>query len=135
MILASALICLAANIFYEARGEPILGQYAVAAVTMNRAGDDPAKVCEVVLARHQFSWTTSRVVATHRGPVLRRAAEPQDAFAWMIALKIARNVLAGNKIDMTHGSTYFHTAAARPYWRAHFRRVVMIGSHIFYREQ
>ncbi len=134
MILASALICLASNIFFEARGEPILGQYAVAAVTMNRAGDDPAKVCEVVLARHQFSWTATQVAYTRQGAMLKRAAEPKDAFAWMIALKIAKNVLAGHKIDMTGGSTYFHTTQARPYWRTHFRRVVMIGSHIFYRQ-
>src|SRR5687767_7360847 len=30
------LDCLARNIYYEARGEPLAGQYAVAEVTMNR---------------------------------------------------------------------------------------------------
>ena len=134
MILASALICLASNLYFEARGEPILGQYAVAAVTMNRAADDPKKVCEVVLARHQFSWTASRVTHTRRGVVLKRAAQPKDTFAWMIALKIAANVLAGNKIDMTHGSTYYHAVAARPGWRRHFRQEAVIGNHIFYRD-
>jgi N-acetylmuramoyl-L-alanine amidase len=134
MILSTALLCLTANLYYEARGEPILGQYAVAAVTMNRAGDDPAKVCEVVLARHQFSWTTSRVVYTRHGPMLKKAAEPKDAFAWTVALKIATNVLKGNKIDMTNGATFYHAAAAKPHWRIRFRKVVMIGSHIFYRQ-
>ena len=36
MLLQSALICLAMNIYHEARSEPIAGRVAVAEVTLNR---------------------------------------------------------------------------------------------------
>ncbi len=42
--------CLAENVYHEARGEPLDGQYAVAEVTMNRVGSTlfPKSVCDVV---------------------------------------------------------------------------------------
>ena len=55
MLISTAALCLALNVFHEARGEFIPGQYAVALVTLNRAEHDPAKVCDVVFKRHQFS--------------------------------------------------------------------------------
>ena len=53
------LTCLAGNIYFEARGEPLAGQYAVAEVTMNRVASArfPGTVCEVV---HEKRWDTSR---------------------------------------------------------------------------
>ena len=44
------LHCLALNIYHEARGEPELGKFAVANVTMNRVNDArfPKTVCDVV---------------------------------------------------------------------------------------
>jgi spore germination cell wall hydrolase CwlJ-like protein len=133
MILASALLCMTLNVYHEARGEPILGQYAVAAVTMNRAGDDPAKVCEVVTRPHQFSWTDRLLTRKRSGWVLRAAGVPKDDFAWMVASKVAYNTLAGKMIDVTHGSTYYHTTESKPWWRKAFVRAAAIGNHIFYR--
>src|SRR5919106_4678476 len=56
---ARHLDCLARNVYYEARGEPIAGQYAVAEVTMNRKASPryPKTVCEVVYQKEAFSWT------------------------------------------------------------------------------
>ena len=133
MILASALLCLSLNLYHEARGEPILGQYAVAAVTMNRAGNDPAKVCEVVTKPHQFSWTTGLLARSRTGWRLKPAGVPKDDFAWMIATKIAYNTLSGHKIDLTNGATYYHEVRAKPFWRTRFERAVAIGNHVFYR--
>jgi spore germination cell wall hydrolase CwlJ-like protein len=133
MILASALLCLTLNVYHESRDQPILGQYAVAAVTMNRAGDDPAKVCEVVTQPHQFSWTTTKLARDRKGWRLKTAGVPKDDFAWMIASRIAYNTLTGKKIDLTRGATYFHTKAVRPSWREKFIRAVTIGDHVFYR--
>jgi N-acetylmuramoyl-L-alanine amidase len=128
-------MCLSLNLYHEARSEGILGQYAVAAVTMNRAGDDPAKVCDVVLKPRQFSWTTGKIVRTRAGWRLKASGVPTDEFAWMIATRIAQNTLAGNKIDMTHGATFYHAVYVRPAWRRHFERVLTIGNHIFYRRE
>jgi spore germination cell wall hydrolase CwlJ-like protein len=37
-------------------------------------------------------------------------------------------VISGNVRDATH----YHAVYAKPYWRAHFHRVALIGRHVFY---
>ncbi|HDR9086311.1 TPA: cell wall hydrolase [Burkholderia vietnamiensis] len=132
MVLASALMCLALNVYFESRSEPILGQYAVAAVTMNRADDDTGKVCEVVTKPHQFSWTTSRVRRRGDSYMLVKSATPKDDDAWATAKKVAWQTLHGHKIDVTHGATFYHANYVRPAWRKGFKRSATIGKHIFY---
>ena len=43
--------CLALNVYFESRGEPLAGQYAVAAVTLNRVVHPafPDSICQVVM--------------------------------------------------------------------------------------
>lgn len=48
MTLSEALLCLALNVYFEARGEPIIGQYAVAHVTLNRVKENNSTVCKEV---------------------------------------------------------------------------------------
>ena len=61
-MIETALLCLALNVYFEARSEPIAGQLAVAEVTLNRVAsqDYPNSICEVVLQENQngcsFSW-------------------------------------------------------------------------------
>ena len=61
-MLETALMCLALNIYFEARSEPIQGQIAIAEVTLNRvaSANFPNDVCSVVLQDNnsgcQFSW-------------------------------------------------------------------------------
>jgi N-acetylmuramoyl-L-alanine amidase len=57
MSIENALLCLALNVYHEARGETVEGQVAVAMVTMNRAGWDTRNVCPTVYKPRQFSWT------------------------------------------------------------------------------
>jgi len=54
-----SLACLARNVYFEARGEPLAGQFAVAEVTMNRKASRlfPRTVCDVV---YQQSWDPVR---------------------------------------------------------------------------
>ena len=56
---AEALVCLALNIYHEARDQPFIGQVAVAQVVMNRVHDDryPNTVCEVVKQSPTYSWS------------------------------------------------------------------------------
>ena len=44
------LYCLAQNVYFEAKSEPLAGQYAVADVVLNRVKDTryPNTICEVV---------------------------------------------------------------------------------------
>jgi spore germination cell wall hydrolase CwlJ-like protein len=49
--------CLVENVYFEARGEDVLGQAAVAYVTLNRvrSPDYPDTICDVVWQKGQFS--------------------------------------------------------------------------------
>ncbi|WP_343463979.1 cell wall hydrolase [Pantoea sp.] len=124
MLLQGAILCLAMNIYHEARGEPIKGQIAVGTVTMNRANWQIEKVCPVVYAEKQFSWTS---LADHpyRQP-------PSEDKSWLRARKLAKKIVDGELKDATRGATFFHTHAVKPAWRHAFQRTVIIGNHIFY---
>jgi N-acetylmuramoyl-L-alanine amidase len=123
MILEAALICLATNIFHEARGEPIVGQYAVAQVTMRRAKGDPKRVCKEVYRAGQFSWTA----------VPQTSPQKIDPDAYTKALAIARVVLQDKMpMDFSGGATHYHAVHVRPYWSKIFTRIAQVGNHIFY---
>ena len=131
MILESALLCLAINIYHEARGEMIPGQYGVANVTMNRAKNDD-DICQVVTKKRQFSWTT-KLVAKQAGKfVLKPAGYPRDEVAWERAQRIAAYAMANRHIDFTQGATFYHATSVAPGWRA-VTRTKRMGAHIFYK--
>ena len=114
-----AILCLALNVYHEARGEPIEGQIAVALVTLNRAKRNPNKVCEVVYKPNQFSWTTSRPIVT-------------DHRAFIHAKKLAIQVWKMR--DYTQGSTYYHATYVKPYWVSSLKYTGQWGNHYFYKE-
>jgi N-acetylmuramoyl-L-alanine amidase len=137
MIAEAALLCLSFNVYFEARGEPILGQYAVAQVTMNRAKHDISKVCGVVFAPKQFSWTNTKVervgVNKYR---LKRPHAPKNEQAWDVAVIIAGNVLHGRmKHDLSQGATDFHAKQVDPFWKRYYVKVASFGNHLFYRRK
>jgi spore germination cell wall hydrolase CwlJ-like protein len=125
-------MCLALNIYHEARSEPILGQYGVALVTMNRAGQDRSKVCDVVFKRKQFSWANKGVWRSGNGWILSRRLQPKEKHAWETAVIIAETTLSGRMCDITHGATYYHERSIHPYWASIFTRVKDMGRHVFY---
>jgi len=128
------LYCLALNIYFESRGEPTVGQYAVADVTLNRVESPqfPDTICEVVYQcrrsnRCQFSWVHQ--IQNPRDPRL------SDREAWhdaqLYAIEIARwDIMRG----VTEGATYFHANYVRPRWRHDLEKTTRIGVHLFYRD-
>ncbi|UBM12713.1 cell wall hydrolase [Cupriavidus metallidurans] len=137
-MLEQAILCLAINIFKEARGEPILGQYAVAQVTMNRAAGDPQQVCREIGKPHQFSWTRGTGFGKGEGAQrkIARQAEEQDAFAWVTAQKVARMVVTGKMTyDFTKGADHYHAVYVKPEWAKSFQQTFRVGQHIFYRSK
>ena len=115
--------CIAKNIYYEARSEPIEGQIAVAHVTMNRVNSDywPNTPCEVVYQSKQFSWTH-----------LVKDQTPRENKAYDKAMTIARDVLLGNTVDPTYGATFYHANYVNPSWAKQMTVSKVIGYHIFY---
>ncbi|OYU18369.1 MAG: cell wall hydrolase [Rhodobacteraceae bacterium PARR1] len=121
--------CLRKAIYFEARGESIKGQFAVAEVILNRAdsGRYPATVCGVVGQRNsggcQFSYTCDG-----------RADSMRDPEAIDRAGRIARVMLDGAPRALTLGAMFFHTTGVRPDWSRRFDRTATIGSHLFYKQ-
>jgi N-acetylmuramoyl-L-alanine amidase len=134
MVVSTALLCLALNVYHEARSEPVMGQYAVAMVTLNRARGDQSRVCAEVFKPFQFSWANSRVVKTKGGWLIPQGLQPSEEVAWDKAQRIAAATLQGRMIDVTLGSTYYHTRDVKPAWRKAFEWTRSIGAHVFYRE-
>ncbi|MGP3698736.1 cell wall hydrolase [Rhodobacter sp. NSM] len=117
--------CLATALYFEARGESIQGQFAVAEVIMNRVDRPgyPGSICGVVHQGGQFSYTFDGKPETiHEKGAFQRAG------------KIAALMLAGAPRQLTQGATHFHTRAVRPGWAHRFPRTATIGGHLFYRQ-
>lgn len=117
MFSAAAIVCLALNVYYEARGEPVEGQYAVAFVTLNRAKVSGKSLCEVVNEPQQFSWTMTPQTSP-------------DGPQWLKALIIAKHASA--MPDQTKGSLFFHRHDVFPKWRTSYKFTMQIGNHVFY---
>jgi len=135
MVLSAAVLCLALNIYHEARGEMLAGQIAVALVTVNRAQATNSHVCDVVFAPRQFSWTTKLVARAGGAYSLKLSAVPVERRAWEISKVLARTVLAGQVGDITKGAKFYHTRSVRPVWRHGLEKTILVGNHQFYREK
>ena len=124
------LNCLALNIYFEARSEPLDGKLAVGHVVLNRAANKnyPNKICEVVKQggekrrnRCQFSWWCDG-----------RSDRPRDLQAWKESRVIARVVFWGYSVDPTDGALWYHADYVKPIWRLKLDRGPLIGRHQFY---
>ena len=129
---AQELECLAENIYFEARGEPLAGQYAVAEVTVNRthARNFPRTICAVV---HERRWDPRlhRRVADFSWTELG-ALSPADGPAWKQARSIASAVYDDLHPALVPGALYYHATSVQPPWARGRRALATIGNHIFY---
>jgi spore germination cell wall hydrolase CwlJ-like protein len=123
--------CLAEALYFEARGETIKGQFAVAEVIMNRvqSGRFPDNVCGVINQgtgkkyQCQFTYTCDGMP--------ERIHEPR---AWERVGKVARAILDGRApMNLTDGATHYHTTAVNPRWSRTYTKTAAIGVHLFYR--
>ena len=120
--------CLAQAIYFEARGETVKGQFAVAEVILNRRDSPlyPKTICHVVhqggSGGCQFSFTCDGVSDRIR-----------ERAAFQAAGKIARLMLDGAPRSLTDGATHFHTRHTSPGWANRMPQTASIGQHMFYR--
>jgi spore germination cell wall hydrolase CwlJ-like protein len=123
--------CLSEALYYEARGEGVRGEKAVAEVVFHRmiAGNYGASICAVVYEGSdrkvcQFSFTCN-------GDLNR----PREASAWNEAEQLAAQILTGEVrlSNSTGGAISYHAVWVKPYWAPTLKRTAQIGKHIFYR--
>lgn len=121
--------CLKEAIYFEARGESIDGQFAVAEVVLNRVESDrfPDTICRVVRQGAnrrnacQFSYACNGLSdVMHEREARERAG------------KIARLMIDGADRHRTGGAKYFHARHVNPRWARVFQRTATIGAHHFY---
>ena len=116
--------CLAKAVYFEARGEPLQGQLAVAEVVLNRAasGRYPADICSVITQPWQFSFI-------QRG----RFPQPQTGSeAWRKAVAVARIAQAKLADTLPSNVLWYHATYVSPSWGKRLNRTAQIGLHIFY---
>lgn len=138
-ILETALMCMAFNIYHEARNESMLGQIAVGQVVMNRVWDKrfPNTVCEVVTEAVTYKGTNKPVLHKCQFSWYCDGAKDdvnKDSKAWRYSLEYASIVLSGRIVlDVTEGATHYHATYVRPAWARTKTRTTRIDRHIFYR--
>jgi len=127
---AKQLHCMAKNIFYEAGGESIKGQAAVARVVLNRVNHGFAKTpCGVIYQATivedkkicQFSW------------VCEDKGEPnKNSYQYKLAKQIAYEVMVHDRYNdvIPNSVLFFHNLTVSPLWP--YAEAARIGNHIFY---
>lgn len=127
--------CLAMAVYFEARSETTLGQFAVATVILNRVRSPhyPSTVCGVVYQGAsrpnacQFSFACDG-----------KSDLPEAGRAWQKALAVSTLALSGeNEIESEElqnfsTATHYHTDYVEPVWSKSLSRLTKIGHHIFY---
>lgn len=117
--------CLATAVYFEARGESLEGQLAVARVVMNRAasGKYPPSWCSTIKQPAQFSF-----VRHGQFPIVDTASD-----AWRKAEGIARLAAANAVPSVGTDVLWYHANYVAPSWGHRLNVVEKIGAHIFYR--
>jgi N-acetylmuramoyl-L-alanine amidase len=137
-MLAESLICLALNVYHEAKNQSFMGPVAVAQVVMNRVKDEryPNTVCDVVKQAEtykykptipiknkcQFSWYCDG-----------KSDKPEEPKAWRDAMHVANGVYNGHIGDFVEGATHYHAYYVNPSWAKVKKYVLRIDDHIFYK--
>jgi hypothetical protein len=123
--------CLAEAVYFEARGEAVRGQIAVAQVVLNRAfsGKYPDSVCGVVYQNKHRHMACQFSFACDNHPEVIREPDMYDR-----AQKIAKASLDGQLwLPEVGKSTHYHAYWVRPGWVSEMKRMYKTGVHTFYR--
>src|SRR5439155_15783232 len=115
--------CLATAVYFEARGESVEGQLAVARVVMNRASSEryPPDYCGVVKQHAQFSF-------------VRHGQFPYadtGSAAWQRAEAVAQLAAANIVASVDPDVLWYHANYVAPSWGHTQSKVDKIGAHIF----
>lgn len=124
--------CLTKALYFEARGEILAGQVAVAEVILNRVDSEfyPDSVCGVVhQGAHLRTGCQFSFMCDGKPEVIRNRAVFEELG------KVAWAMLQGRPRILTDQATHYHNTAVSPYWARTLERTATIGAHIFYRQR
>ena len=158
------LKCMAENIYFEGRAEPMMGKVAIGKVVMNRIDSDrhPNDICGVVHeGPHRESWKTRGKDVPEQDrkffPIRNKCdfswycdgkkdivwvsymdGTPIDsnATAWRDSINVALFVMTGELRDVTNGADhYYNYNISNPYWVGAMDETAVIGNHSFMKEK
>ena len=114
--------CLSRNIYFESRGETLIGKISVAQTVLNRAetGKWGYSFCSVIYAPHQYSWTSNKKLKEPHGP------------AWESSKNAARLFVNGTRVKNLENVKHYHAIYVSPYWKNSMIQTAIVGNHIFY---
>jgi spore germination cell wall hydrolase CwlJ-like protein len=137
-------ICLAENIYHEARGEIVEGQIAVSNVVINRVKSKqfPNDICSVVYQRNQIE-IIDRIFKIFRIPKLCqfswvcdfKSNSINDSESWKNIQSLAQKIVLGDHDDLTNGATHYYNPkrVPTPQWANVLTKTSEIGNHHFYK--
>ena len=131
-MVGATLMCLALNIYFEARNESLAGQFAVAEVTINRVNSKyyPDDVCKVVYQKGKsacaFSWPCDEISDT-----------PYEKEAFRKSMSVAKRFLKNKEHLSVVGdkALFYHNTSVKPYWLSDVKQIKIVGNHVFYRKK
>lgn len=133
------LMCVAQNVYFEARGESIMDQIYVANVTMNRVHDKQQRwgktPCEVVYQPYQFSWTNEKGKRHEIAKKIESSEYKQKL--WTQIVESSALVMVGLIDDHTNGANHYHHKDVRPKWVVDYKvsPTMTASVHIFYTDR
>lgn len=140
MLLTSAALCLALNVYHEARGDGIESQILVIQTTLKRAKEGKKEICEVVTQKDQFSWTNNHLVKNGKVFAIDLAMVPTDVKAWNQAMLLAQQGITKRfktkyqrKVaKMFVNVTHYHAETVHPSWANKMKLIGKAGTHLAY---
>jgi len=121
--------CLTEALYFEARGESVAGQFAVAEVILNRVdhANYPDTICGVV-----NQGTGRRFACQFTYTCDGRPENVTDHAIHERLGRIARIMIDGGPRTLTGGATHYHANWVNPSWAREFPQTAEIGTHLFY---
>ena len=135
--------CLALALYHEARGEPVIGQYAVVATILNRVRSSayPKSVCGVVFQnmhlkhRCQFSFACDD-----------KSDWPDNSIGFQRIENFSSSVLNANFARQAkflgpdfaataENMTHYHRHDVQPVWSSKLQELSVLGQHVFLKSE
>ena len=159
------LKCMAENIYFEGRAEPMVGKVAIGKVVMNRIEDTrfPNSICGVVKQgpvreswktkkdpdldkkdrkyypiknRCQFSWWCDGQKDIIWATYMNGEVIESNMTAWRDSINVALWLMSGELKDPTYGAVfYYNPNIANPSWGAIYNETAIIGNHRFMKDK
>ena len=133
--------CMALGLYHEARGEPVLGQYGVAATVLNRVRSSayPNSICGVVFQnkhkkfRCQFSFACDDISDKPRHN--ESYAKMQRLSKTLLSKGMAREAkfIGQGFQSSVDGMTHYHRHDVNPSWSKKLQQISKLGAHVFFK--